>query len=591
MRTKQAAIRVTSQYELPVFKDEPASGYDVYPTYQISNGLITRGYDALAEDLASFGYIKIDGYVGILFEEIKDRLNTAFATLGIFPKWINVQQSFKPEEQIDRLVAPYLGGDDPVFGRLAHPLTLKDFFDLEKLESLAAENTVSPVIVYGIGASLVPKPGRTVFFDISKNEIQFRSRAGSVLNVGASDIDDPKAMYKRFYFVDWIVLNKHKHAILDKIDILVDGQRSEEITWMKGNPWRESVDSLSRSPIRVRPWFEPGAWGGQWIKERIEGLEKEVVNYAWSFELIVPENGIILESAGIMLEYSFDFLMFQAGKEVLGKDFDTYQYEFPIRFDFLDTFDGGNLSVQCHPQKEYMQQHFGETITQEETYYILDTKDDAEVYLGFQEGVTPTSFKEALDISQRDNEEINIREHVQTFKSHKHDLFLIPPGTIHSSGKNNLVLEISATPYIYTFKMYDWLRLDLEGNPRPLNIERGMENLVFERSGASVARELIAKPTVIESHPDWELQHLPTHSAHLYDVHRFHLKTEVTVPTHDQVHVLSLVEGEKIAVTTTMGTTQFSYAETFIIPASTETYTLKNLSEGPAIVIKSFIKR
>lgn len=223
--------------------------------------------------------------------------------------------------------------------------------------------------------------------------------------------------------MDWVVLNRHKNTIKNEIDYLVDGQRSDDITWMEGSIWRESFNNLTKAPLRVRPWFEPGAWGGQWIKENIAGLEKDVVNYAWSFELIVPENGIILESSGMMLEHSFDFLMFHAGKEVLGKDFDTYQYEFPIRFDFLDTFNGGNLSVQCHPQKDYIKKHFGETITQEETYYILDRKDDAEVYLGFREGVTPASFREALEKSQQDKQEVDIKQFIQAFKSHKHDLF------------------------------------------------------------------------------------------------------------------------------------------------------------------------
>lgn len=587
--TQQEEIRNTQQYELPVKKENRSNGYDIYPTHNIGAGLIFEGYESLARELANSSHVKIDGYVGVLFEDLKQQLDSAFEKIDIRPKWVNVKDAMFPEEEINDKVGPFLGGDDPVFGKLTC-LELIDFFNSDQLKTLASENTVEPIIFYGVGASLIPVDGVNVYFEISKNEIQFRSRAGSVLNLGSSKPADPKVMYKRFYFVDWVVLNKHKKRVKNEIDLLVDGQRSQNITWIKGNEWRKTLAKIVEEPIRVRPWFEPGAWGGTWIKDKIEGLEQDVVNYAWSFELIVPENGVIIESSGLMLEYSFDFLMFMAGQKILGTDYEEYGFEFPIRFDFLDTFDGGNLSIQCHPQLDYMKKNFGENITQEETYYILDCQNDAKVYLGFQEGVTPAAFQEALENSQKNKETIKIEEYVQVFDAQKHGLYLIPPGTIHGSGTDNLVLEISSTPYIYTFKMYDWLRLDLDGNPRPLNIERGMDNLDFERSGASVKDELISKPYLLDQTENWESYHLPTHEKHLYDVHRYVVNSEVTINTEGKAHVLSLVEGGQIRVTTKNNSMIFKYAETFVIPAAANQYVIENLSQTPVLVVKAFIK-
>ncbi len=583
-------IRKTSQFELPLKKESAGKQYDIYPSFQLNDGLIGSSYESLAEKLVNSQQIKIDGYIGVLFDAFKEQLNEAFLQIGLSPVWVNVDKAHKSEAEIAKMVAPFLGGDDPVFGKLA-TLELQDFFDHKKLVELAQEKSDNPVIYYGIGANLIPvEKAFNLFIDVSKNEIQYRSRSKAITNLGTTTMGTPKQMYKRFYFVDWAVLNKHKERIYKEIDILIDGQRTTEITWMLGEDWRKAMKSYVHNPIRVRPWFEPGAWGGSWIKKHISGLSEDVINYAWSFELIVPENGVLFESSRYLLEFSYDFLMYANGQEILGKDFSTYGYDFPIRFDFLDTFDGGNLSIQCHPQKKYMQEHFGEKITQEETYYILDKKNDAQVYLGFQENVTAEEFEKALRYSVDQKKELDITQYVQAFDAEKHALYLIPPGTIHGSGKDNLVLEISSTPYIYTFKMYDWLRVDLDGKPRPINIERGMENLVFERAGSSVEEELIAKPRVIEEGDDWQLEHLPTHQEHLYDVHRFKIDSEVTVETNGRTHILSLVEGEELIIKVDGKPTPFSFAESFVIPAAIESYTIQNPTNQSIKVIKAFIK-
>lgn len=590
-RENQNKIRSSISPVLPVQKPvEESEGYDIYPAYPLGKKKIKTGYQSLMEFIhgQDSNEIIIDGNIGTIWDEVISHFNSEFSAAGINVSWYCIDAATKPEEKIASMLEGYLGGDDPLFGS-NFTGTLKDFFDEESLERITSnENTVS--IIYGTGAALANWNGPVIYIDQPKNEIQYRSRAGSVTNLGSYKAEDAKKMYKRFYFVDWPVCNKHKQQLLPKITAVADGQRSETITWINGNDFRSGLENVVKNPFRVRPWFEPGVWGGHWMKEKFRGLNSDAENYAWSFEIIAPENGIIFDSDGIMLEVGFEFLLFHNHKAVLGQHAEEYGYYFPLRFDYLDTMDGENLSLQCHPKLEYIRENFGEQITQDEAYYIMDADPDANVYLGFQENIKPDQFQKEFQDCEKSGKKADVEKYVQTYPSKKHDLFLIPAGTIHCSGKNNMVLEISNTPYIFTFKLYDWQRLDLDGKPRPLNINRALENLDFGRKGSMIRDTFISKPETIEEGEDWKILKLPTHEKHLYSVHRLEFDKSIQVQTENRFHVLNLVEGDSIRIISNSQKIKLRYAETIVIPAATGEYIIENCTNKTVKVVKAFMK-
>ncbi len=366
-------------------------------------------------------------------------------------------------------------------------------------------------------------------------------------------------------------------------DFVLDTNIKDHPKMATGEVIRAAFRQTVQQPFRVVPFFDPGPWGGQWMKEVCD-LDRAVVNYAWCFDCVPEENSLLLDFGGTTMELPSINLVFYQPIQLLGeKVYSRFGAEFPIRFDFLDTIDGGNLSLQVHPLTEYAREHFGIFYTQDESYYMLDVKEDACVYLGLKEGVQPEAMIAELEAAQAGGPSFDAEKHVERWPVKKHDHILIPAGTVHCSGKNSMVLEISATPYIFTFKLWDWSRLGMDGLPRPINIGHGKDNIVWNRTTEWVRQNLLNRVEKMAEGDGWWEERTGLHETEFIETRRHWFTKKVPHNTGGNLNVLNLIEGREAIVESPTGAFEplvVHYAETFILPASVGEYTIRPYGES-----------
>jgi len=564
------------------------SNYDKEPAVAIVgfDDQCWRGWDAIGRTLhaavalrsSARTILAVECYSGVQEAEVFARLKPIFPNARFFP----TAEAFKSPAEIAEMTAADLCGDDPVFGRLTC-LTMADFLDNAKRESLRAHSAtgLGLSVVAGSGALLCCDPDIIVFADMPRREAQLRQRNQTIGNLGLPGLGVKASLqYKRGFFIDWRVCDKLKQATMDRWDYLIDTCTTDDPKMISGEALRGGLRQVAHRPFRMKPFFDPGVWGGQWIREVCD-IESAAPNYAWGFDCVPEENSLVLGFGDIPVEIPAINLVFLHPEDLLGEPvFGRFGAEFPIRFDFLDTMQGQNLSFQVHPDVDYAREHFGLSYTQDESYYILDAGPDASVYLGLADTVDAEKMMADLAMAQSaPGQPFPDADHVAKWSAKKHDHFLIPAGTCHCSGRNTMVLEISHTPYIFTFKLWDWARVDLDGLPRPINIERGREVIRWDRTRAWVGRHLINRVEIVAHGDGWREERTGLHGSQALETRR-HWFTK-TVP-HDtrgeSVHVLNLVEGAEAVVESPSNAFApfiVHYAETFIVPAAVGPYTIR----------------
>lgn len=560
------------------------SNYDKQPSTHIE-GSMTLGWDniisTLSQAWADEPIWAIDLYPGTYEEDFM----AAFAKTG--RKIIDTRTLMRPEEEIRQLTERFMT-DDVLFGYMSN-IRLEEYFPNTKPE------IKEPSIVIGTAAAWLAPNAPVCYADMARWEIQQRFRRHEVKALGIDNHQDsPSVQYKRGYFNDWNIIDHYKDNLMQssRIQFWIDSNQRSQPKMITDAQMRQGLQRTAHSPFRVVPFFDPAPWGGQWMKEVCD-LPREEQNYGWCFDCVPEENSLYLEADGTLFELPSQDVVLSHTRELLGQQvWHRFGKSFPIRFDFLDTMQGGNLSLQVHPTNEFAQREFGLPYTQDESYYLLDAAPDAVVYLGLKEGIDKVQMIEDLRAAQRGDIIFDAEKYVNKLPAKKHDHYLIPAGTIHCSGHNSMVLEISSTPSIFTFKLWDWARLGLDGKPRPINVERGKHVIQWERTTPFVKTEIANHFEVLHEEEGIKEERTGLHPNEFIETRRHTFSRPVEHNTNGGVNVLNLVDGTAAIIESPEGKFkpfEVHYAETFIIPACIGRYTITPL-QGECMTLKASIR-
>lgn len=564
-----------------------ARGYDLLPRYPVA-GQVDRGWPALCERLpADSAVIAVDGPAMLDWPALVTGVTDGLHRVGVLADVVDIREFVVCWEEVLRRTASGRGlEDDPDFATLAAG-SVRDLFDRLPATPRHPDRLV---LVVGPGAALADHDVLW-YADLPKRHAEAAVAAGCGQNLGQPSAA-ARPSKRRLFYVDWPMTDRHRDALAPRIDCWIDMQDSASPAWATGDDLRRTLRTLSERPFRTRPVFNATPWGGHWAQAEL-GFSPDAENTALGYELIAPESGLLIGTARAAIEVPLQLLISLHPTEILGSHVrDLFGPSFPIRFDYLDTAGGGNLSVHCHPVAKDMADVFGWPYPQHETYYVMVAGDDSVIYLGLRAGASLEEFHRCAHRADKYGVQFDIERFVQTFPAEQHRLFMVPAGTPHGSGAGNVVLEISATPYLYSLRFYDWLRRDSAGAQRQVHVEHAFRNLNRNRRGHAVGHDLVQQPRMTLRGDGWHEELLGSLPEMFFDVRRLAIARGAQARQHtgDRFHVLNLVDGDAVMIHWAGGSQHLSYAETIVIPARVGSYRVAATGRSPARIVQALVR-
>ncbi len=558
--------------------------------------------------------IGIDGYTTASFDVLRRELEAAAAGRGLSVRFVDTRSLMRPADELTAgFLADNLPSDrekDPVllYGKL-YEGEYEDLFEKAALAELSETLDAFPrsgegvLVVCGHGAlcaTLLERYQHRCWMDVIPRQAILNVKAGLYENLGWVEGTEWvfKQAARRCYFIDFELAMRSRMRIFAhySFDSYIAASRVDDMRFLPVELVRQIFRRGLEYPFRCRPVYLEGVWGGYYVKE-LRRLPESMKNCAWVFDMIPMEVSTAFVIDGTEFEFPFYALVQAEGERLMGRlSVEHFGNYFPIRFNYDDTFhSSGNMSIQCHPVRDYIRAENGEFDRQDEIYYVVVTGQEAKTYLGFRDGVEILDFVEAVKASERTKVPVDYEKYVNAVGSKPGMQVMIPAGTIHASGRNQVVLEIgSLTVGSYTYKMYDYLRLDLDGSPRPLHTYHGERVLQPGRTASWIRENLVQSPRTLRSGEGWEEYIVGEHDLLYFSLRNVRFTKGYEDDTQGRFHVLSLVDGHRVMVRSLKDPSRRyiqHHLDIIVVPADMGPYEVVNLSEGTTVTIhKTLLK-
>lgn len=574
---------------------------------------LTVGVDKVAEELCKEilkgegAVFAFDGYPSADFSALINLLSGKLNFFGKKHTVIDVKNYYLSAKELEEKFKPNLPVDkekDPVllFGKRLEG-GYAELFDSDLYANLLSElkkakENNETVLLFGFGTTyseeLRNAVDKIVYLDIVPKEAVIRAKSGRMINIGDKVARPFKEMMRRAYYIDFDIALALRRVLLKNrlVDYYIDS--TEQFKMLPREALDDVFGSLSKMPFRCTPVYLEGVWGGQYVKD-LRNVEP-MKNIAWVFDLIPMEVSIRTEIGDEIVQMPFYSFLQSEEENIMGeKCVEKFDGFFPIRFNYDDTFhSAGNMSIQVHSDAKYNRENYNEFGRQDESYYIVEAGHGAKTYLGFNDEIDPDEFLTLAKKSEKDHTLIDYKKYINAVESKPGVQVMIPAGTIHASGQNQVILEIgSLTVGSYTYKLYDYLRLDLDGVPRPIHTYHGERVLHKERNATWINNNVVQKPRLVREGDTWRETIIGEHDLLYFSLRHLEFETEIEDDTNGKFHVLSLVNGQSVIVESIDNPSlsfKQNYLDIIVVPASVGRYRIRNLTNCPVIIHKTMLK-